>query len=189
MIVPVDTSVKLTAVTAENHLGKTVIAGEASFLSGRADVNCPATDKLGLHLHEEVFRNDRFVVAFNVVLRYGAVVLDALLRQEVCGVGLLKQRVTHILLVSENLVDSAGVPFCLASAGENAVSHKTGSNLVHAGAFEVFPVDAFYDLGLFRINDKAAVLILGIAEEAVVVNLNLALLIAVLKAELYVLAH
>lgn len=44
-------------------------------------------------------------------MRYGAVVLDALLRQEVCGVGLLKQRVTHILLVSENLVDGACVPF------------------------------------------------------------------------------
>lgn len=47
----------------------------------------------------------------------------------------------------------------------------------------------FYDLGLFRTNDKVAVLILGIAEEVVVVNLNLALLIAVLRAELYGLAH
>ena len=49
----------------------------------------PATDKLRLHLHEEVFWNDRFVVAFNVVLRDGAVVLDALLCQEVGGVGFL----------------------------------------------------------------------------------------------------
>ena len=57
------------------------------------------------------------MVAFNVVLRYGAVVLDALLRQEVCGVGLLKQRVTHILLVSENLVDGACVPFFFSCAG------------------------------------------------------------------------
>jgi hypothetical protein len=29
-----------------------VIAGEAAFLSGWADVDCPATDKLRLHLHE-----------------------------------------------------------------------------------------------------------------------------------------
>ena len=89
MIVPVDTSVKLTAVTAENHLGKTVIAGEAAFLACRADMDYPATDELCLHLHEEVFRNDRLVVAFDVVLRDGAVVFDTLLCQEVSGVGLL----------------------------------------------------------------------------------------------------
>ena len=117
MVIPVNAPVKLAAVSAENHLCKAVIAGEAAFLACRADMDYPATDKLRLHLHEEVFWNDRFVVAFNVVLRYGAVVLDALLRQEVCGVGLLKQRVTHILLVSENLVDGACAPFFFSCAG------------------------------------------------------------------------
>lgn len=56
-----------------------MIAGEAAFLAGRADVDYPATDKLRLHLHEELFRNDRFMVALDVVLRNGAVVLDPLL--------------------------------------------------------------------------------------------------------------
>ena len=135
--------VKFTAVSAENHLCKAVIAGEAAFLTCRTDVDYPATDKLRLHLHEELFRNDRFVVALYVVLRNGAVVLDPLLRQKVCGVGLLKECVTHVLLISENLVDGTGVPFCLASAGENAVGHKPVSNLIHAGAFEVFPVNGF----------------------------------------------
>jgi hypothetical protein len=79
VVVPVNAPVKLTAVTAENHLCKTVIAGEAAFLACRADVDYPATDKLRLHLHEELFRNDRFVVALHVVLRNGAVVLDPLL--------------------------------------------------------------------------------------------------------------
>ena len=91
MVVPVNAPVKFTAFSAENHLGKTMIAGEAAFLSGRADVYCAPADKLGLHLHEELLWNDRLVVAFNVVLRDSAVVLDALLCQEVYGVGLLKQ--------------------------------------------------------------------------------------------------
>ena len=165
------------------------MAGEAAFLACRTDVDYPATDKLCLHLHEELFRNDCFVVALDVVLRDGTVVLDTLLCQEVCGVGLLKQRVTHVFLVAENLVDSAGVPFCLASAGENAVSHKPVGDLIHAGTFEVFPVDALYDFCLLRINDQVPVFILGVSEEAIVVDLNLTLLVAVLQSQFDVLAH
>ena len=89
MVVPVDTPVKLAAVSAENHLCKTVIAGEAAFLACRADMHHTPTDKLRLHLHEEVFWNDRFVIAFDVVLRNGAVVLDPFLCQKVGGVGFL----------------------------------------------------------------------------------------------------
>lgn len=102
VVVPVDAPIKLAAVSAENHLCKTVIAGETAFLTGRADMDYPAMDKLCLHMHEEVFRNDRFVVAFNVVLGNGAFVLDPLFCQEVRGIGLLKQRVTHVHLVAEN---------------------------------------------------------------------------------------
>ena len=72
VVVPVDTPVKLAAVSAENHQCKTVIAGEAAFLACRADMHHTPTDKLRLHLHEEVFWNDRFVIAFDVVLRYGS---------------------------------------------------------------------------------------------------------------------
>ena len=43
-----DASEEFTAVTAENHLCKTVIAGETALLACRADVNHSATDKLCL---------------------------------------------------------------------------------------------------------------------------------------------
>ena len=99
----------------------------------------------------------------------------------------MKQRVAHVLLVSENLVDGAGVPFCLASAGKDAISHKPVGDLIHAGAFEVFPVDAFYDFSLFRINNQVAIFVLRVSEEAIVVDLNFSLLVAVLQTELYVL--
>ena len=189
MVVPVNASVKFAAISAENHLRKTVIAGEAAFFACRADVDYTATDKLCLHLHEELLWNDRFVVALNVVLRNGAVVLDPLFRQEVCGIGLLKQCVAHVFLVAENLVDGAGVPFCLASAGEDTVSHKPVGDLIHAGAFEVFPVDALYDLCLLRVDNQVPVVILGVSEETIVIDLHLALLVTILQSQFYVLAH
>ena len=113
--------------------------------------------------------------------------LDALFCQEVRGVGLLKQGITHVLLVAENLVDGAGVPLFLARAGEDSVCHKSGGNFVHAGAFEVFPVDAFYDFSLLRIDDQVSVIILGVAEKAIVIDVYLSLLEAVLKSQLHVL--
>ena len=42
-------------------------------------------------------------------------------------------------------------------------------DLIHAGAFEVFPVDALYDFCLLRINDQMPVVILCVSEEAIVV--------------------
>ena len=189
MVVPMHTPVKLTAVSAENHLCKAVIAGEAALLACWADMNYPAADKLCLYLHEELLWNDRFVIAFDVVLRNGAVVLDPLLCQEVCGIGLLQERVTHVLLIAEDLVDGAGVPFCLASASKNSVSHKSIGNLIHAGAFEVFPVYALDGFSLFRVDDKVTVLILGISEETVVIDLHLSLLVAVLQPHLHILAE
>jgi len=62
----VNAPVKLAAVSAENHLCKAVIAGEAAFLACRADVDYPATDKLRLHLHEELLWNDCLVVALSL---------------------------------------------------------------------------------------------------------------------------
>lgn len=189
VVVPVNAPVKLATVSTENHLCKTVIVGEIAFLACRADMDYQATDKLRLHLHEELLWNDRFVIAIDVVLRNGAVVLDPLFCQEVRGIGLLKQGVSHIFLIAENLVDGAGVPFCLVSSGENAVSHKPVGDLIHAGAFEVFPVDALYDFCLLRIDDQVPVVILGVSEESIVVDLHFALQVTILLSQFFVLAH
>ncbi len=145
------------------------------------------SDQFLLHQQEDVFRNDRFVVALHVVLRDGAVVLDALLSQKVRGVGFLQERVTDVFLVSENLVNGAGVPLGLARAGKNAVRFKPSGNLVHAQALQVFPVDAPDDFGLFQIDDQIAISVFGVAEKTVVIDLHFSLLVAVLDAELHVL--
>ena len=71
------------------------------------------------------------MIAFHIVLRNNAVVLDSGFIQEVCGVGLLKKSIADIFLIVQDLVDGAGPPFCFASAGENAVSLQTFCNPVH----------------------------------------------------------
>ena len=163
VIVPVDSPVKLTAFAADNDLCEAVIAGVGTFPAGWAFMYYPAADKLFLYLHEQLFRNNCFVVILDIVLRNRAVVLDALLRQEVRGVALLQQCVAHVLLVSKNLVDGAGVPHHFACAGENAICHKAFGDFIHAGAFEVFPVDAFYDFCLLRVDDEVTVFVFGVA--------------------------
>ena len=76
------------------------------------------------------------------------------------------------------------MPCGLAGSGGNAVQFKSGFDPVHAVALQVFPVDALYDFSLFRLNDEIAFRILGVAQTAVVVNLHLSLLVAVLKPQL-----
>jgi hypothetical protein len=80
------------------------------------------------------------------------------------------------------LIDIAGMPFFISGTIENAVCFKTTLNFQHAGTFEVFPVDALYDFCFLRDNDQALILILCKPEEAIAVDLNFALLVAVLQA-------
>ena len=130
-VVPVDTPVKFAALATENDLRETVLAGVAAPFAVVAGMDHAPADQLLLHPKEDVLRDDGLVVAFHIVLRDGVVVFDALLRQKICDVSLLQERVTDVLLVEEDLVDSAGVTFCLASAGEDTVSHKPVCNLIH----------------------------------------------------------
>ena len=53
----------------------------------------------------------------------------------------------------------------------------------------VFPVDALYHLCLFRIDDEIPICILGVAEEVIVIYLYLAILVAKLESQLYILAE
>lgn len=152
-----------------------------------AGVNHASADQFLLHKQEDVLRNNRFMVALNVVLRDGAIVLDALLCQEICGVGLLQKRVTDVLLIPENLVDGAGVSFGFARASENTVRFKPSGDFIHAQSLQVFPVNASDDFCLLRLDDQIAVSVFGVAEKTVVVDLHFTLLVSVLDAELHIL--
>lgn len=71
--------------------------------------------------------------------------------------------VADVFLVPENLVDGAGVPFGLTRPGEDSVRFKPCGDLIHAFAFEVFPVNPPNDFGLFRIDDQVAISVFGVA--------------------------
>ena len=129
------------------------------------------------------------MIAFHIVLRNNAVVLDSGFIQEVCGVGLLKKSITDVFFISKNLVDGAGPPFCFASAGEDAVCFQTFCNPVHRVALQVFTVDTLYHLRLLWIDDEITICILGVAEEVIVIYLYLAILVAKLESQLHILAE
>lgn len=97
-------------------------------------------------------------------------------------------RLFHLVAESENFV-SDGVPFCLSSAGEDAVSHKPGGNFIHAGAFQIFAVDTLYNFCLLRVDNQVLVCVFAVSEEAIVIDLHLILLIVVLQSQFDVLAH
>ena len=79
---------------------------------------------------------------FHIVLRHEAVVLNSGFIQEVGGVSLLEKSITDVFLISENLVDGAGMPLSFACSGENAVMLQTGCNLIHAEAFQAFSINS-----------------------------------------------
>ena len=85
---------EFTAVTAEDHLGKTMLAGVTAPFAILSGMDQPPACKLLLHQQEDVLRDNCLMIVLDVVLRDGTVVLDSLLRQEVRGVGLLQERMT-----------------------------------------------------------------------------------------------
>ena len=187
-VVPLGSVEVFSAFAAEDNLGKGMAAAESAFSAVCGDTGDPAHQFI-LHLEKDVFWNNRLVVPLHIILRHYAVVLYPGLVEKVSGVGLLEQGVSAVLFIPEDLVDGRCMPCGLAGSGGNAVPFKSGFDLVHAVSFLVFPVDALYDFSLLRINDEIAFLILGVAQKAVVVNLHLSLLVAVLKPQLDVLGQ
>ncbi len=94
-----DAPEEFTAVSAENHLGKTVLAGVTAALAVLRGMDQPPACKLLLHQQEDVLWDDRLMIALDVVLWDGTVVLDPLLGQEIRGVGLLQERIRKVLAV------------------------------------------------------------------------------------------
>ena len=110
-----------TEFAANDNLCKAVVAAVGAFFAIGACLDHSPAYQLFLHPQENVLRNNCFVIAFHIVLRNNAVVLDSGFIQEVGGVGLLKKSTTDVFFISKNLVDGAGPPFCFASDGEDAV--------------------------------------------------------------------
>ena len=129
------------------------------------------------------------MVVLNIVLRQGAVVPATLLIQEVYGVGLLQERVTHILFVFQYLADGAVVPAWIVPCGANAVTFQPSGDFHTACTLQILPEDTLDDLRLRRIDNQMPVLVLVIAEEISGVHHYLPLLEAVLDSHFRILAE
>lgn len=134
-VVPVEPSEHFTAFSADDDLGEAVVATIASFLAvGTGFYHSPA-DKFFLYLQVNVLWNNGFVVAFYIVLWNKTVIFNSGLVKKVGGVGLLKQGITDVFLVSENFVDGACVPLFSSGTGKDTVTLQACSNLVHTETF------------------------------------------------------
>ena len=115
-----------TAFTANDDLGEAVIATVASFFAIGTGFYHSLADQFFLYQQVNVFRNNSFVVAFYIVLGNKPVIFNSGLVKKVGGVGLLKQGITDVFLVSENFVDGACVPLFSSGTGKNTVTLQTG---------------------------------------------------------------
>lgn len=184
-IIPVQPLVDFLTLRAKNDLRKSVIGAEPAF---SAVLGAPPRHFL-LHSQKYILRNDRFMVVLNVVLRQSAVVLATLLVQEVYGVGLLQERVTHVLLVFQYLPDGAVVPARIAPCGADTVTLQPSGDLLTARTLKILPEDTLDDLSLCRIDDQMPRLVLVIAEEVPGVYHYFPLLEAVLNTHFRILAE
>ena len=159
-IVPVDSAEHFTTFATNDNLCKAVVAAVGVLFTIGTGFAHSSAYQFFLHSQEDILWNDCFVVALHIVLRNNAVVLDSGLVQKVCGISFLKQGITDVFLVAQDLVDGAGPPFCFASAGENAVCLQTFCYPVHRVTLQVFPEDVLYNLRLLWIDDEIPICII-----------------------------
>ena len=89
VVVPVDSAEHFTTFPANDNLRKTVVAAVVALFAIGTGFDHSSAYQFFLHSEEDVLRNNRLVIAFYIVLRNNAIVLDSGLVQEVCSIGLL----------------------------------------------------------------------------------------------------
>ncbi len=118
--------------------------------------------------------DDRFMVAFHVVLRDFALVDLRLFREVVDCVGFLQQGVALVFLVSEDGLDGTDAPVILAAGCLDAVIGKLLGDAVVGQALQEEPVDAADGFCLLWVDDELAIRTAVVAEKPVERNRHLA---------------
>lgn len=97
-------------------------------------------------------------------------------------VALVQKGIADVLHIGKNLLDVALMPFEISRSVTDVICFQASPALQEACTFQVLSVDATDDLSLLWVDDQITVSVFSVAQEPVVVNLFLALLIAVLDA-------
>lgn len=159
-VVPLHPAVNVSAVSAEHHAGKSVLATVNSTFAIRIQIGL--SSNLRFDFHEHIPVNYGFVTAFHIVFRHLAVVGSTFLVQDADRVGLLQKGIADVLLVGKNLMDIALMPFQMPCSVGNAVCFQASLDLQETCPFQLLPVDAADNLCLLRVNDQAFFSILGV---------------------------
>lgn len=128
----------------------------------------PAALQFFLHLVEDRWADDGFVVVFDVVLWHLAFVIPHFLREEVDGVALLEERIAFVFLVREDAADGGLAPDFAAAGRRDAPARELGRDGVEGVAREEEAVDFLDRPGLLAVHDKIAVRAFVVAEETLV---------------------
>ena len=139
-------------------------AGEFSRTRARA-ASFPNVCKFGLNEVPHRCGHDRLMVASDIVLGYFAFVLELFLGQEVSCVALLKERVSFVFLVGQDVADPGDGPGCSSFRGFVAVVFEVACDPGHRVTFKEQLIDQADCDRLFRIDDEVAVLAFVVAEK------------------------
>ena len=178
----------LSAASAEDYLRECVV-GAIALLSAERELDSRSSCHFFLHHKECLFRYNSFVVVLDIVLRHNAGILYPLFTEAVHGVGLLQERIAHVLLISQNQAYAVIMPFCASASIRNAITLQSLSNLLAACALKILPEDTLDDFCLFRIDDQVPFIVLVVAEKAAGIDHHFPLLETVLHSDFYVLAE
>lgn len=142
MVVPVNTSKNFTATSADHHLRKAVCATVHPLFTAGACLHIPAAYQFFLHLHVDFLGDNGLMVIFYIILRCDAVIGHTGLVQDIDGAGLLEQCIPDVFLIGKDFLNCAGVPLLISCPGQDAIRFQSMADHIHAGTFQIFPIDA-----------------------------------------------
>ena len=134
-------AVRLSALFAVHDVGQhilgTVFSPDGGSLLFCRAVNIRPAGPFLLYLVKQFPRDNRFMVALDVILRYDSFIDRPLLFQEIHGIGFLQQRIPHIFFIHQHFGNHRGMPHGVSCHSPNSFLCKRLCNFVNAVSFQV----------------------------------------------------
>ena len=134
-------AVRLSALFAVHDVGQhilgTVFSSDGGSLLFCRAVNIRSPGPLLLYLIEQFPRNNRLMVALDVILRYNSFINCSFFLQEIHGISFLQQRISHIFFIHQHLGNHRGMPHGVSRHSPDSFLGKRLCNFVNAVSFQI----------------------------------------------------
>ena len=181
-------SVAVAAFSADEFSEQSLTGGKPGLLPVQAILL--HLHQLALDAHEHLFGHDGRMCIFDVVLGELAIVLPALLGQEVFDVGFLQKQITHEFFVQKHALDRGVLPLISAAGRLDAQILQVFHDLPDAVTLKEIPEDPAHDLRFLRYDGQRLVAaVLGVAHKPAVAEHHFSLLKTVLKTHAHILGN